>query len=263
MASEIAIDEAFCEGERCWPDVVLSRQRFGEMVREMDASAEGLAQWGADLFLACAAASGDGAAVRHIDERHIARLPGRIRRLGASADRVPDVLQAVRERLFVGPAPRILGYNARAPLEQWVKVVAIRTAIDMHRQEVAAPRVEAQWLSALGGNDSDPATALMRQEHKVACEQAIREQIGLLSQRDRTVLRLHVIEGVSVDKLAASYGVHRVTVARWIWNAGERVLDGLRRHFQERFGIVPHEFDSLARLMRSQLSLKLSDALLL
>ena len=57
--------------------------------------------------------------------------------------------------------------------------------------------------------------------------------------RDRAILRLHVVEGVSIEKIAASYGVHRVTVARWVWTAGETLLDGLRGRFREKFGIVP------------------------
>jgi RNA polymerase sigma-70 factor (ECF subfamily) len=261
MPSEIAIDDAFREGFRRWPEISLSRQRFGELVLDTGATEGGLQRWGAELYLACAAASGDATAVRQIDELYIARLPARIRRLGATADRVPDVLQAVRARLFVGPAPRILGYDARAPLEQWIKVVAIRTAIDMHRTETAGPRAEAEWLATLSAHESDAATTLIRQEHKAAFEEALRDQLGRLSPRDRTILRLHVVEGVSVETLATSYGVHRVTVARWIWNAGERVLDGIRLHFRERFGVIPHEFDSLARLMRSQLSLKVSEVL--
>jgi RNA polymerase sigma-70 factor (ECF subfamily) len=261
MPTEAAIDEAFAAGERSWPGVVMSRQRFGEMARDAAASDEGLAHWGADLFVACAAASGDATALQRIDEQYIALLPARIRRLGATPEKVPDVLQAVRERLFVGPSPRILGYNARAPLQQWIKVVAIRTAIDLHRQEMVAPRAEARWLTALEASAPDAATTLMREQYKTAFEEALRAQLATLSLRERTILRLHVVQGVSIEKLATSYGVHRVTVARWVWSAGERLLDGLRLHFTARFGIVPHELDSLARLMRSQLSLKLSEAL--
>jgi hypothetical protein len=46
-----------------------------------------------------------------------------------------------------------------------------------------------------------------------------------------------------------------------VWTAGEGILDGLRQRFHERFGIVPHELDSLARLARSQLSLNLRELL--
>ena len=48
------------------------------------------------------------------------------------------------------------------------------------------------------------------------------------------MLRLHLVEGMSLKAIASARGVHRVTVARWVWNAGEILLEGLRRHFSER-----------------------------
>ena len=38
---------------------------------------------------------------------------------------------------------------------------------------------------------------------------------------------------------------------------GETLLEGVRRHFREVFGIVPKECDSLAHLVRSQIGLDL------
>ena len=79
-----------------------------------------------------------------------------------------------------------------------------------------------------------------------------------LSPRDRAILRLHVVEGVSIEKIAASYGVHRVTVARWVWTAGETLLDGLRATVPGEVRDRPAEFDSMARMARSQLSIDLA-----
>jgi RNA polymerase sigma-70 factor, ECF subfamily len=221
-------------------------------------TSDGLRQWGGDVYLACAAGAGDHAAVRAIEERFIARLPARIRRLGAAGERVGDILQTVRERLFSGAVPRIRAYNGAGPLEQWIKVVAIRTAIDQHRSDKSIPRVEAAWLETIAPSEADASALMMKVEYKREMEAAIRELLPQLSARDRAVLRLHVLEGVSVEKIAASYGVHRVTVARWVWTAGETLLDALRARFRDRFGIVPGEFDSLARLARSQLSVDLA-----
>jgi RNA polymerase sigma-70 factor, ECF subfamily len=231
------------------------------MIHEANVTPEAVRQWGADFYLACAAGDGNHEAVRIIEERFIARLPARIRRLGSAADKVNDVLQTVRERLFAGDAPRIRAYNGAGPLEQWIKVVAIRTAIDLHRTDQAVPRLEGAWLETLDPVDADASARLMKAEYKCEIEAAIRDLVALLSQRDRAILRLHIVEGVSIEKIAASYGVHRVTVARWVWTAGEHLLDGLRQRFREKYGIVPPEFDSLARLARSQLSVDLAGLL--
>jgi RNA polymerase sigma-70 factor (ECF subfamily) len=261
MPSEGEVEAAYLEGTKTWPGIHLAIQRFREAVTDAATVDEGLRNWGADVFLAAAAGDGDVCAVRAIEERFIGRLPGRIRRLGASAEMIPDILQAVRIRLFTGPAPRIRAYNGASPLEQWIKTVAIRTAIDLHRKEVSSPRGAAEWSKVTSGQEVSAETLLLRREHKREMEAALSKQLRALSLRDRTILRLHLIEKLSLEKIARAYGVHRVTVTRWVWNAGEIVLDGLRAHFLEHFGQSPPEFDSVARLARSQLSLDLPNLL--
>ena len=261
MSSHAELIAAYNEATRLWTTVAVAFEHFDEMLRDNEVTLEGLRRWPGDLYLACAAAHGNPVAIQLIDEHFVARLPVRIRRLGAGPDAVADILQCVRERVFTGPASRIRAYNASGPLEQWIKVVAIRTAIDMHRKAAAVPRTESAWLRTVVAESSDPSALLMRAEYKDELETAIREQVAALSARDRVVLRLHLIEGVTIEKIAATYGVHRVTVARWVWTAGEGMLDGLRRRFQQRFGVVPPDLDSLARLTRSQLSLNLAELL--
>ena len=258
MPSDSDIETAHKSAAQLWPDISVSLQRYADMLRILDVTTDNLRQWGADLYLACAAGAGDHAAVRLIDEQFIARLPARIRRLGSAMDKVGDVLQTVRERLFSGDVPRIRAYNGAGPLEQWIKVVAIRTAIDLHRSDQSIPRVERAWLETVAPRDADVSALMMKVEYKRELEAAIRDLVPQLSARYRSVLRLHVVQGVSIEKIAASYGVHRVTVARWVWTAGEILLDGLRARFRAKFGIVPSEFDSMARMAKSQLSIDLA-----
>ena len=194
---------------------------------------------------------GDAEAIRIIDERFVARMPVRLRRLGSKPEAIADVLQTVRERLFAGAEPRIRTYDARGPLEQWIKVVAMRTAIDMHRNAEAAPRAESAWLDILSTVCPDTTTLLARAECKARLEAAIREEVATLPPREKAVLRLHVVEGVSVEKIALSYGVHRVTVARWIWTAGETLLDGLQRRFRDSLGIAPSRSSRAWRAWRA------------
>src|SRR5262245_49263989 len=99
MPSDSDIATAHKEAAKIWPEISVSLQRYAEMLRGADVATENLRQWGADLYLAYAAGVGDHAAVRVIDERYLARLPARIRRLGAASEKVGDILQTVRERL--------------------------------------------------------------------------------------------------------------------------------------------------------------------
>jgi RNA polymerase sigma-70 factor, ECF subfamily len=258
MLTDARIEAAHAKGLEAWPAVAISLHRFKTRVQEAAVTEQGLSEHGSDFLLASAAGDRDVEALALIDKHHIARLPGRIRRLGSRGENVPDVLQTIRERLFAGDAPRIRAYNATGPLAQWIKVVGIRTAIDFHRREPAgqAPHHETGETTVAAGLDA--ASLLIRSEHKRELEGAIRHLLGSLPRRDRTVLRLHLVEGTSIDHIARIYGVHRVTVARWVWNAGEILIAGLTRHFKDRLGILPPEFESLARVMRSGLSLDLA-----
>ena len=164
MPSDSDIAAAHREAGSLWPGISVSLERYGEMLRSADVATENLRQWAGDLYLACAVGAGDRAAMRVIEERFIARLPARIRRLGAPSEKVGDVLQTVRERLFCGEVPRIRAYNGAGPLEQWIKVVAIRTAIDLHRTDQSIPRVDAAWLATVAPPNTDASVLMMKVE---------------------------------------------------------------------------------------------------
>jgi RNA polymerase sigma-70 factor (ECF subfamily) len=261
VPSEQSVEAAFERGRRAWPSVTIKRAIFDGQVRALDVRDAGLEVWATDFYLACAAGERDREAIRIIDELFIARLARRIRKLGANVQDASDVLQIVRERLFTGVGPRIRAYNGNGPLAQWIKVVAIRTAVDRHRAESSASSVASDAPTGSASTSPGIEEALFKARYRAEFTSALRQEIRRLSQRDRTVLRLHLVEGISLEAIASARGVHRVTVARWVWNAGEILLEGLRRHFSERFGMVPSECDSLARLVGSQLSLGLGSLL--
>lgn len=54
--------------------------------------------------------------------------------------------------------------------------------------------------------------------------------------------------------MAAIYKVHRATVARWIAEARDQLLRETRRHMSERIGVRTPEFDSLPRLVQSEIA---------
>ena len=261
MLSESDVREVYRVGGEACPSVSLAWETFFGAFKDRELDPRVLPASAADLYLACGAGEGNCEAIRLIEERFVPPIARRIRRLGTPVDRLPDVLQAVRERLFTGLAPRIRAYNGSVPLEQWLRVVAVRIAIDLHRHEAALPRVEEGLAELLISRSPDAAELAIKSEYKKELESALRIELLGLSSRDRTVLRLHVVESVSIEKISVMYGVNRVTVARWIWTAGEAILDGLRRRFREQFGLTPPELDSLAQLVRSQLSLGLEELL--
>lgn len=256
IPSDTELATAHGKGKMLWPDVDVALARFVSRAIELRVGEAGLRAWPGDFYLASAACDGDPSAITAIDG-FIGRLTGRFRRLVANADDASDVLQTVRERLFVGQQPRIRAYDAAGPLAHWIKVIALRTAVDRHRSEMRADRAIKEASKSDLAQEDTLANVLFKRQYHAEFQAVLRAQVSALSQRDRAVLRLHLVEGFSIEAIALGRGVHRVTVARWIWSAGETLLDGLRRHFKDRHGLVPSECDSLAHLVQSQLSLDL------
>jgi hypothetical protein len=63
---------------------------------------------------------------------------------------------------------------------------------------------------------------------------------------------MHFVDRIPIVHIAIVYGVHHVTVLRWLLAARERTLNAA-------FG--PGEFDSIVTLLLSQLELSLSELL--
>jgi RNA polymerase sigma-70 factor (ECF subfamily) len=255
----MTLEDIHAVGSGCWPDIDIGIESLAAMAHEVSASPEGLRARAGDFYLACAAGCGLTSAIATIDRLFVVPLNRRLRRVGSTPAEIPDALQVVRERLFAGPRPRIKAYNASAPLEAWIRVVGIRVAIDLRRSELSAHRGPKALRTEPEPVARDPATTVVRTRYQVEFERVLRMKLAELPARERNVLRLHVIEGVSIEKVALAHGVHRGTVARWVWNAGQAVMAEVRRHFAERHGIIGADFDSVAHLLRSQISLSVKE----
>src|SRR5262245_16012748 len=70
----------------------------------------------ADLVLARACAAGEMAALAHFDATYRNEMVAALSTVRADRDFVDDVMQALREKLFVGAAPKILDYAGRGTL---------------------------------------------------------------------------------------------------------------------------------------------------
>ena len=71
-------------------------------------------------------------------------------------------------------------------------------------------------------------------------------------------LRLHFADQWSLERLAATYKVHRATVARWLSGARETLLSKMSERLGVELGLGPDEVQSLVGLLRSQLDLSLT-----
>ena len=73
-----------------------------------------------------------------------------------------------------------------------------------------------------------PELAYLKERYRDAFTDALSAAVSALSDRDRTLLRLYHVDGLSLEAMAALYRVHLSTVSRWLTCARENVAEVLR-----------------------------------
>src|SRR5204863_2993549 len=91
----------------------------------------------ADLYLCCACARGDRAALAALERGYFGDVDGALASFRGKGIAPEEIKQQLRERLLTardGGRPRILDYGGRGDLGRWLRAVAVRAAIDAVRQ---------------------------------------------------------------------------------------------------------------------------------
>ncbi len=178
----------------------------------------------------------------------------------AATDMAKDATQLVHQRLLVaepGQTPEIAKYRGTGPLRSWVSTTAATTLLMMQRS--AGRRREEQQDSSVivAVKDADPELQYLKERYKVEMEEALVRALGGLGDRERTLLRLHLGERMSIDHIGSMYQVNRATAARWLVRARQALLDATRHEIQARLRVSSSECDSIVALVRSQLDVSI------
>ena len=265
-----AFGAALEQARAAWPTLSLAPAAFAAHLAEhVAAAADGDEPTGADataalasfnvedLYLACACAHGVPPALAAFDERVLSAVPRYVARFDRGPAFADEIVQTLRERLLVAvdrARPRIAEYGGRGALRAWVKVAAVRLAIDLVRARGEAPHDDPDAAEALGAAPS-PELQLLKERYKDAFQQALNDAIAERSAKQRNLLRLHYLDGFSLDRLAVSYGVHRATVARWLADAKDEIVRATHAKLGAQLSLSPSEIASIATLVRSQLQI--------
>jgi RNA polymerase sigma-70 factor (ECF subfamily) len=204
----------------------------------------------AELYLAVACARGDSAAIAAFERDYLSAVPAALASTKLPAATVEDIRAAVRDKLLLDG--KIVEYAGRGRLRGLVQVTASRLAIDRIRhdsKEQALP--EGDRLAAVG----DVEMSLIKAQYREAFAAGFTAAVGKLDRRDRNILRLHLLGGVTLEQLAQMYGVHRATVVRWLAAAREAVLAGTRAHVADKLHAPADELDEMFELVRSRVEL--------
>lgn len=213
-----------------------------------------------DLHLAFAARLGHAGAMARFESQVMATLGRVIGRVDASDAFIDEIKQRIRTKLFVsdGTSPaKIAHYTGQGDLLAWVRVVAVREALDSVRAERRRALDSDDALMAIEASATGPDMLAFRQQYRAQFAEAFRDALAALQPEQRNVLRLHYVHGLSIDKLGGVLRVHRSSAARRIAKARQDLLSGTRRNLHARLSIDRREFDQLMGLVASRLDLSI------
>lgn len=247
-----------------YPDIEVDAATFAaELARRLGAAAspEQLAAVRVGhVHLAIACAHGDIAAIRKLEAEFLDEVDASAYRLQARRDQADEVRSYMRRILFVhepGRPAALNEFSGRGDLRTYIRVIATRELvrlIDKGKREV--PIDEASFLDKLSPI-SHPGLGILRETYRADVDAAIRAALASLGEESRALLRYSVIDGWTVDRIGALFGIHRSTAARRVAAAREELGTAIRSELSARLAISLDEVDSVVRLVQSRIDVSL------
>jgi RNA polymerase sigma-70 factor (ECF subfamily) len=258
---EPSLQKLLAAARAAWPDVSLDPAAFVRYVAErLRDDLPPLARAG-DLYIACACALGNPAAVQAFQGEYRRAIARAVATIDASSGFSAEIAQTLGLKLFApradGP-PGIVQYRGRSALRTWLATAAVRTALNLKSGKKNVPSEDAGSVAAELGTDADPELLLLKAKYKTQVEASIRAAFAALTARQRSLLLLQAVDGLTLPQLARMHRVSRATVARWLASARASVFEATRRDLVARLGLTASECDSLVGLVRSQIELSLA-----
>lgn len=260
MGSSSQIDRVIEQGRAQFPELSIAEDRLRPLVNQRLAAADQPDALVADeIYLACACALRDAAAIAVFEKRYFGVIAPVLSRMALTRDQIAEVEQQLRIKLLVADGeqpPRVVGYAGEGQLGGLVRVAALRAGLNMLRDAGKLEHDDAGFEDLPISADT-PEQSQQKAQHRAAFKAAFEDAINVLESRDRSLLQLSIVKGASIDKIAAVYAVHRATAARWLQTARDNLTKIVHRRLGERLNLPVDQLGDLFPLVESRLELSL------
>ena len=246
-------------GRNAWPGLNLDHELYALRLASTEIADVDLGQRAEDIYLAVACACGNPSAHRMFENHFLSQVPRFVSRFRFAPHLVDEVRQRVRIKQLLGAQPGLSRYCGRCSLGGWVRATAVRVACDVatHREEVI-PEAQSDLVDVWGAFDDGPEARTIKNFYRPRLTRALEESLAALDARAKTLLRLQVIDQLSIDAIGATFGVHRATAARWLAAIRRRVLDDLRARVALNWGASTSDLRELLVVLRDEIDLNLT-----
>jgi RNA polymerase sigma-70 factor (ECF subfamily) len=237
----VALVKAHCPGldaeAAALLDAVAARLKTFSQVEALEAE---------DLVVAAAASVGDAAAIAEVDRRLTRAAQQALGPMRLQPAEVDEVTQRTRELVLVG-APgrrsRLQSYSGRGPLDAWLRAVVARQALATVPQRPGSD----SGVLRLSHPDPGPESQLKNAQHAAAVRAALEAAFAALTARQRTLLRLHGLDNLSLASIGAMYGKDASSVSRWLAAARAAVRTDVAARLGQQLELSPSAVESVLR----------------
>lgn len=254
-----------------WPaDGISAEQFIAHVARVLPNAADVLAASESfraeDFLLVVQALAGGKRAQAQIIKTHLSRVADFVAKLDRSPAFADDVRQELAMLLFTpqgvgheGAAreSKLLGYSGKGPLAAFLRTVAVRTAQNMRRGKRALLSDEGQ-VDAVDTLSRSPERKAVDVDQAHAFGERLREAILHLTDHDRALLKAHYLDGLTLEQVAAQFGISRATAARHLAHARSQVLAYSKARRMANAGPVTRASGNYDEEIPSQLAFTLS-----
>jgi RNA polymerase sigma-70 factor len=138
-------------------------------------------------------------------------------------------------------------YTGQGPLKAWVTVIAVRRLLALRSasHESLGSAVEA---GASGPEQLE--LELLRARYAGAFKVALQRALDSLERRQRLVLRMHTVDGLSAEKIGAIFHAHRATASQWLADARAELRTRVALEVRREAGLESAELQSIARMLQ-------------
>jgi len=247
-----AARNAYVRGQARWPDLALSLDGFRKHCTRLGLDEAQVAARAEDLFLVAAVLEQVPRAVAHFDDclTAAASVVGRIDRDPSFID---EATQEVRLKLLTGDSAKLWTFSATGALVDWLRVVTTRVALNLKRSDRAKPEEDLPE-AVLTGQEA----AQFRHWYLADIHGALEVGFRRLTPRERTLLRLHFVDGLNIERIGVVYRVNRATVARWLVAIRTRLFKEVREELASKHGLDTADVKSLYRIMQQDVHVTMS-----
>lgn len=256
------IDAAIAEAGARYPGVVTPAldAPFAEAIAtrvEGEADVAGAAARLAlpDVYLVTAVLAGNRAGIATFEKLVRDETTRAVAKLGKNAPSAEDVAQELLFKLLVrqGESPaKLAAFGGHGALHAWLRVAAVRAAISLTRRKQESP-VDDEALAAVADDTDDQALAFLKSSYREQFKKAFEATLAEMPRRARTLLRLQIIDHLTLEEIGAFYQVSRATAARWLADARVQLVSGTQQKLVAELSISATELGELMKLVASSL----------